>query len=606
MRWREKTFGDLAESAKLYRPFIGAVVALLLVALVLPGTRTNSSVDAGNEGGGVQSFTARDDVGAATDQGDVAGGLPDAGNLSGGSSAGTGGRSASSVTGSRPAPGAPLAVSETAGASVGCDAATGRIAVPTVYAPPCVPDFSGENAGATWQGVTADSIKIAVYLPQEDPASGAILDAAGIDDSLEQIEQTYRDYVDYFEAHYQTYGRKVELEFLISSGADADDASGKADAIKVATEIKAFASWGGRVLTDSYQDELAARGVLCICPKVPPIEYYLDKAPFYYSTLMASTQGYTHRAEYVGKRLWGRNAQWAGDPLYQQQKRKLAIVYTETAEGDFKPGIDFFEKELAKYGAKLDDRIAILLDIPRLQEQSRTIIARLKEKGITSVIIATTFLDPIFLTGEATRQAYLPEWIVTGSALTDTTVWARLYDQQQWANAFGVSLLSGRLVAEKTDPWALHVWHHGRPPAADDTFAVIYAPAFQFYTGLHLAGPALTPQTFRDGTFSYPPSGGGITSALVSFGRHGIWPFDDYSAFDDGTEVWWDAIARGPDETGADGQGMYRYVDGGVRYLPGSWPSSDPKAFDPAGTVTVYDEPPPQDRAPSYEHQPHG
>src|SRR5580658_3007992 len=35
----------------------------------------------------------------------------------------------------------------------GCDVATGRLAIPTVYAPPCVAVSSGGNAGATAPGV---------------------------------------------------------------------------------------------------------------------------------------------------------------------------------------------------------------------------------------------------------------------------------------------------------------------------------------------------------------------------------------------------------------------------------------------------------------------
>jgi hypothetical protein len=34
---------------------------------------------------------------------------------------------------------------------------------------------------------------------------------------------------------------------------------------------------------------------------------------------------------------------------------------------------------------------------------------------------------------------------------------------------------------------------------------------------------------------------------------------------------------------------MYRMVDGGRRYLPGQWPTTPIKLFDPAGTVTTYD-----------------
>ena len=45
---------------------------------------------------------------------------------------------------------------------------------------------------------------------------------------------------------------------------------------------------------------------------------------------------------------------------------------------------------------------------------------------------------------------------------------------------------------------------------------------------------------------------------------------------------------------------MYRYVDMGKRYLPGQMPTQPFKAFDPANTVTVYDELPPPDKYPQY------
>ncbi|MGH9290821.1 MAG: hypothetical protein ACRD0V_21415, partial [Acidimicrobiales bacterium] len=40
-----------------------------------------------------------------------------------------------------------------------CDPATGKLRLPTVYAPPCVVPFDGDNGGATSPGVTADSVK---------------------------------------------------------------------------------------------------------------------------------------------------------------------------------------------------------------------------------------------------------------------------------------------------------------------------------------------------------------------------------------------------------------------------------------------------------------
>ena len=41
------------------------------------------------------------------------------------------------------------------------------------------------------------------------------------------------------------------------------------------------------------------------------------------------------------------------------------------------------------------------------------------------------------------------------------------------------------------------------------------------------------------------------------------------------------------------------------RYRPGDWPTSEPKAFDPQGTVTIYEEVPPDEKPPDYPPPPH-
>ena len=59
--------------------------------------------------------------------------------------------------------------------------------------------------------------------------------------------------------------------------------------------------------------------------------------------------------------------------------------------------------------------------------------------------------------------------------------------------------------------------------------------------------------------------------------------------------------ARGlVDELGVDGTGMWTFVDGGKRYLPGEWPKSAPKVFDPNGAVTIYDTQPPEAKLKDY------
>ena len=47
-----------------------------------------------------------------------------------------------------------------------CDHATGRLKIPSVYAPPCVPVFTGSNGGATSSGVSGSAINVVYYQMQ--------------------------------------------------------------------------------------------------------------------------------------------------------------------------------------------------------------------------------------------------------------------------------------------------------------------------------------------------------------------------------------------------------------------------------------------------------
>jgi hypothetical protein len=107
--------------------------------------------------------------------------------------------------------------------------------------------------------------------------------------------------------------------------------------------------------------------------------------------------------------------------------------------------------------------------------------------------------------------------------------------------------------------------------------------------GIHMAGPNLTPATFRDGMFNYPPSGGGPTTPQISFGEHGYFAAPDYMGVDDATEIWWNAELSGRDEQGKDGQGMWTYAQRGQRYLPTEMPVAPPDVFTEKDAMTVFE-----------------
>jgi hypothetical protein len=487
-----------------------------------------------------------------------------------------------------------------------CDTHTGRVAVPLLYAPPCVPAFKGSNGGITAPGVTNDTITIAVYETQPDALQQAFFEQSRADEDVKKEEATQQAYVDFFQSHYEMYGRKVKLVFVKGSGGDDDDNAAKADAIKVATQIHAFASFGGPAMTSAYADELAARHVMCLadCLLAQPQKFVDDRAPYIWPTEPSFEQDSVHWTEFISKELAGRNADHAGDPAMQSKPRRFGVLRYDDGQGTFAGTVKTVKDRLNANNVPIATDVSYAFDLNRAAEEARSGIARLKAANVSSVLLAADPVMPSFFTTEATKQGYFPEWIVLGTVFTDTTLFGRNYDQKQWAHAFGVSFLPARGATGTDDLANILSWQTGKPPPAKTYKLLVQAPLI-FFTGVHLAGPHLTPETFRDGLFRYTPAPVGPTHLHFSWGRHNIWPGNDYFGGDDAALIWYDPNASGPDELGYVEKGMYRYSHMGKRFLPGQWPTGAADVFNPATSVTVFDSLPQSDIPPSYPPPPH-
>src|SRR5206468_3772152 len=138
--------------------------------------------------------------------------------------------------------------------------------------------------------------------------------------------------------------------------------------------------------------------------------------------------------------------------------------------------------------------------------------------------------DPVFpasLTKEMTTQGYFPEWVMSGTVLADTNVFASTFDQRQWVHAFGLQLTPAKLPKVKQDSYTLHQWWYGTPPPTDNNYAIEKGAVEYLMAGLQLAGPKLTPEQFRLGMGAAPPVLPGdppTHRTIVSWGDHGFWP----------------------------------------------------------------------------------
>jgi len=485
-----------------------------------------------------------------------------------------------------------------------CDTSTGRVKIPTVYAAPCIQPFTGKNGGSTAEGVTADSIKVVVYVgdPAKDPLLAGQIAAAGASLDTNLIKDTWRGYFDIYNKMYELYGRKIDAQFFDGTGSGADTTASKADAIAIA-DMKPFAVLGGpQQSTTVFSDELAHRGVLCIgtCATAVPQKIINSNQPYIWPVGASPEQAATIASEFIGKQAGPGKAQYAGDDATKSKNRVYGFAHYDTPDGQYKGLFDTLESGLKKYGIKVKADQSFFLDPSKAQENARTIITKMKNAGVTTLIYTGDPLTPAALTKEATAQDYHPEWIIGPSVLADTSIFGRTFDQDQWSHAFGLALVPGRVPQSDNPSYSLYQWFHGSAPP-NNTYGVILPSISMFARGVTMAGPKLALKTFRDGLFRYPPSGGDAVNPQDSWGKHGFWPSVDYNSSDDSGMLWWDPTATGEDEVGHQGSGEYRYAGGGMRYTLGKFPAKGRGGlFDTGSSVTVFPQLPPESSTASY------
>ncbi len=474
-----------------------------------------------------------------------------------------------------------------------CDTRTGSLALPYVAQVPCFVPFHGDNGGSTSTGVTGDAIKVVVYeANQSDPLAAMASAVAGGFSDPTVVRKVRQGFADIYSKYYETYGRRVELVPFPGTGSSTDAVAAVADAETIARDMRPFMVIGGPVLTNAFADTLASRGVVCIqCTPGQPSSFYVDHAPYVWDLLMNPQQNGLMVNEYIGKRLARRPAKWAGDAAMHDRTRVFGSVHIALGP-DTAALSDILSKDLSRYGVKYAVD-ASFPDPGSLSSTARDIITKLKQAGVTTVVYTGDPLAPAPLTKVATQQGYFPEWVITGTALIDTDVLARTYDQQQWAHAFGPADLFVRSSTGANSSADLWRWYFGTdPPLEGSALSGLIGTLQILFIVVQLMGPHVTPASFQQTLFTAPTIPGSAQLGQISFGTR-LWPQPDYTALDDQAEVWWDPNTTGVDELGSDGKGMWQWVNGGARVLPGHWPRTEPDVFDPSNAVSVLDTPAP-------------
>jgi hypothetical protein len=365
------------------------------------------------------------------------------------------------------------------------------------------------------------------------------------------------------------YGRKIRFERVSGSGSmvneiyGAGQAEANNDALKTATEAEAFADVSA--LTQPYADGLSRQHVINFGAPFLSREWFTDRRPYSWSLLTdCSVIGETG-TEYSLRRLIERPARWAGGSL-RDQPRKVAVIAPDNPE--YQQCVASANQVIEDAGKQIDLQLDYNLNLANLQPQASTILARLKDAGITTVACACDPLMVLYLTRVAETQGYEPEWQVLGTGFTDLDLVGQAFalpsSGDQWTRAFGTSYFAEQLPYRESPGYKAYTSVNADQPSllVDVLFYQLYA----FVIGVQMAGPELTPENFETGMFAYP-GGTGVA---------GTWDFspEHYTPQVDAREVWFD-----PDTpSGFNGEpGTFR--GGGERFRQGEWPEGDPEVF---------------------------
>ena len=424
--------------------------------------------------------------------------------------------------------------------------------------PPCVPFWSGDNGGATYQGVSGTEVRIGV--PQFDPYFHGILEA-------------------FFNERFEFYGRKLKLINLGGNKSSPEEQTAAAEDADEQHQIFASAEMYEAY---HYQEELARRGIISVARTPLYAEPMMrERRPYVWGYPMANDRMFAAIGDWICARLAGRKAEHAG-PLLAAQNRVYGLVFQVTAGSDNPATPAPLERRLEACGIKVSEGARAryaggvdTLDPAKAAASTDT----MRRSGVTTVIC---LCDSAVMGGmgrAASAQGYFPEWLMSTYIQQDISYVVRAFaPPEQLDHAFGLTFLPREVRPEDHPSWraAKEIDPSGDQYTGDPIklteWDIAYRGMLLLASGIQMAGPNLTPQTFEQGLWkaAFPnPLDPTMPGAVGFLDR-------DHTMTNDAAEFWWSNQARDPYKRQP---GAFCYVAGGARHVSGSWPRNQPDPF---------------------------
>jgi hypothetical protein len=477
----------------------------------------------------------------------------------------------------------------------------------------CKPAFSGDNGGATYtKGVSGDKIQAVFYVGNtgaslaEEPAASATV-CGYPNPTPEQFDKTIEMFARFLNKNYQTYGRTVDFKVFRAQALSTDSAGTRAEAVKVDQQIKPFLLVNS--FANEFVDETARRGIVNFGGVGLSGAFLKSHAPFVFQLGHDTDTGNELLAEYIGKRVHPYPSQWTGDDATQGPgkasgfspprgiTRKYAIVYPGDAAQQLTTIGPDLASRMVKWGVPASQirTYGYQSDATTWSAQSATLVAAMRNEGVTDVMFLVNPAFVSFFTLQATQQQWYPEYIITDFATQATSsTWRAIAGgpvvngqntYSQGKRAFGLNMAGAPSLTQakcKSSPteeraYAAFKWaaadagQPGLEPASG--FVSPFLGMWVSMPGIENAGPRIDPGTFRDGMWKIkvvPPVQ--RTDNLFGYGP------GDYSGSQDAVEVWFNPTKN--TRTAKDPPGEFEYVADGMRYTFGQFPRAKTEVFD--------------------------
>lgn len=449
--------------------------------------------------------------------------------------------------------------------------------------PPCIAswDDSKGNGGATSPGVTATEIRVALPV-----------------NSTGATWPDLKPILDFFNTRFQLYGRKITIVPFTSKQA-SDQFTGKfnqpesqrADAAQI-TQLKVFAthdfidplhySWSLPVFRDFltknkiisiHGGEMVPYGTEADLVAHKPYEWT------YYAPMDALMKNV---ATMACRQLVGKKATHAGEPELREKTRKFAfLLQADDGLGGPMPGLSTLQEGFASCGQT--PRVVRFSYKERNQPVTTSAALReMENDGVTTVVWFPQGGGgtPTHPWTSADTIGYHPEWIVLGWS-NYQTAYELNNSTGQTASAFGVGVWN-KMPALNLEMWSRAFSAAGGDPAVITAGNLpdgraFYQELMLLASGIQMAGPNLTPQSFARGLEStkFPNPG---AAGPPFFQGHVGFNDGDTTMVDDMTQFWMDTRTPGASvsqEPNSNTSRVFCYVAYGRRFALDLWPTTD-------------------------------